>query len=143
MVQSYYSIPFQPDKILKRKQHPSCNLKESIAHHVHLINTTSFGECIFDETFGCSIWLIDFDNLKSTNRLKSNIVESLYNSLNLHEKRLTDLDININIKQQELTASRESVRIKKRVDINIKAKVLKTNDSFSYVEYFYIGPLSY
>ena len=143
MKSDYYTLPLSAKKLISRKVHESCNLIQSISHYIHLINTSHFGECTFDETFGCSIWLIDFDNLKSTNRLKDYIQDSLYESLTKHEKRLQKLRVNVKIKQEELLGTVDSNRIKKRIDIRIKAKVKKTNEEFSYVEYFYIGPLSY
>ena len=143
MNRKYYTLPINAKKLISRKVHESCSLNQSISHHIHLINTSYFGECTFDDTFGCNIWIIDFDNLKTSNKLKSLIQASLYESLIRHEKRLHSIEVNVRMKQEELTGLEDSNRIKKRIDIRIKAKVKKTNEAFSYVEYFYIGPLSY
>lgn len=139
----YYTLPLQAKNLVSGRTHESCTINESIAHHIHLINTSYFGECTFDEDFGCSIWIIDFDNLKSTNRLKGFIVESLEESLQRIEKRLSNIRVEVKVKQEELFGMESSNRIKKKVDISVKAVVKKTNERFSYVEYFYIGPLSY
>lgn len=139
----YYTLPLNTGKLVRRKIHAKCTLIQSISHYIHLVNTSHFGECAFDESFGCSIWLVDFDNLKSTNRLKDFIQESLYESLMNHERRLQALRVNVRIKQEELSPTGGSNSIKKRIDIRIKGKVKKTNEDFFYVEYFYIGPLSY
>lgn len=143
MKNGFYTLPLKANAFISRKGHETCSLKESIAHHIHLINTSYFGECTFDETFGCSIWLIDFDNLKSTTKLKAQIIDSLKESLGRHEKRLTKIKMNVRIKQEEVFGTAGSNRMKKRIDLNIKATVVKTKESFTYVEYFYIGPLSY
>ena len=139
----YYSLPLNTSKLIHRETHDTCTLEQSISHHIHLISTSYFGECTFDETFGCAIWSIDFDNLKTTNNLKSLIQESLYDSLLRHEKRLQGLDVKVKMKQAQLSGSANSVRIKKKLDIQIRARVKKTNEPFSHLEYFYIGPLSY
>ncbi len=139
----YYTLPFNTKKVMNSEVHDSCNLNQSISHYIHLVNTSSFGECAFDESFGCSLWLVDFDNLKSTNRLKDFIQESLYDALIIHERRLDAIRVNVRIKQEELFGLERSNRIKKRIDIRIKGKVKRTNEDFSYTEYFYIGPLSY
>lgn len=139
----YYSLPLNTSKLIHRETHATCSLEQSISHHIHLISTSYFGECTFDESFGCAIWTIDFDNLKTSNNLKSLIQESLHESLLKHEKRLQGIDVKVRMKQAELSGSASSVRIKKRLDIQIKARVKKTNETFSHVEYFYIGPLSY
>jgi phage baseplate assembly protein W len=128
---------------ITNKNHATCNINQSIVHHIHLLNTTYFGECTFDTTFGCSIWDIDFDNLKNLNFLKENIKNSLYESLMLHEKRLSKIAVDVKIKQEEILEPKVSNRIKKRVSIKITGKIKKTNENFSYVEQFYIGPLSY
>lgn len=69
--------------------------------------------------------------------------DSLEESLNKYEKRLNDVRVDVKIKQEELTAVESSNRIKKRIDITVRGKIKKTSEAFSYVEYFYIGPLSY
>ncbi len=143
MNNNYYTLPINAQHLITSREHEKCNLNESISHYIHLINTSYFGECTFDESFGCSIWIIDFDNLKSTTKLRTLIQDSLYDSLSLHEKRLHELRVDVRIKQEELTGHTTSNRIKKRIDIRIKGKVIKTNEVFTYVEYFYIGPLSY
>ncbi len=143
MQKDYYVLPLNPSNFFSNKEHRVCKIKESIAHYVHLINTSHFGECSFDDTFGCSIWEIDFDNLKSTNKLRSLIVDSLLESIKRHEKRLSNVKVEVKIKQEEILNNDAINRIKKRIDIKVKGKVKKTNESFSYIEYFYIGPLSY
>ena len=151
----YYNLPLNTRTLISRGVHETCSLEESISHHIHLISTSYFGECTFDDTFGCTIWIIDFDNLKTSNRLKSLVQASLYESLTRHEKRLHSIEVKevetevkavevkVSMKQEEIAGLEDSNRIKKRLDIRIKAKVKKTNEEFSYVEYFYIGPLSY
>lgn len=143
MNNNYYALPLNAKKLISKTAHATCNLNESISHYIHLINTSYFGECTFDETFGCSIWIIDFDNLKSTTRLKDLIQGSLYDSLSRHEKRLNKIRVDVKIKQEEIAGAEVNNRIKKRIDIRINAFVTKTSEAFSYVEYFYIGPLSY
>lgn len=143
MSKRYYELPLKPSCFFSKKEHAVCGIKESIAHYIHLINTSHFGECIFDESFGCSIWELDFDNLKSSNKLKGLIKESLENSLQKHEKRLANPMVTVKIKQEEILSNAAVNRIKKRIDLVVKGKVKKTNEAFSYVEYFYIGPLSY
>lgn len=139
----FYTIPLKADDFITKKNHSLCNITESIANHIRLINTSYFGECTFDDTFGCSIWDIDFDNLKDLNFLKENIRSSLFESLSLHEKRLSKITVDVHINQEEIIEPKVSNRIKKRVKIKITGKIKKTNEHFSYLEQFYIGPLSY
>ncbi|MFT4670034.1 MAG: hypothetical protein ACI9HJ_001612 [Ulvibacter sp.] len=140
---NYYSLPLNVKGLIGSKSHDMCDLNESISHYLHLINTSYFGECTFDESFGCSIWIIDFDNLKSSKKLTGLIQDSLNESIKRHERRLNSVKVTVRMKQEELTGMESSNRIKRRVDITIKARVTKTSEAFSYLEYFYIGPLSY
>ncbi len=139
----FFTLPLNAEHIITNKEHNKCDIKESIARFIHLITTTYFGECTFDETFGCSIWDVDFDNLTSTNKIKTLITDSLFDSLKKHEKRLTKVDVNITIKQEEINDVKASNIIKKKVSIKVTGKVKKTDEDFLYKEFFYIGPLSY
>ena len=58
----YYTLPIKFGELCKKKDLKSCSIKESISQHLYLIITTSFGECLYDEEFGCSIWDNDYDN---------------------------------------------------------------------------------
>ncbi len=143
MNKNFFTIPIDANKLISNEQHEKCDLKQSIVHHIHLINTTYFGECTFDESYGCAIWDIDFDNLSSSNTVKESMSVSLMESLKKHEKRLTKIIVEVGIKQEELPSLNNSTVVKKKVTIKIKARVKKTNENFQYNEYFYIGPLSY
>lgn len=139
----YFTLPFNSKNIVSNIEHDKCDIKHSIAHHIHLITTSYFGECTFDDSFGCSIWDLDFDNLSSTNKMKAQIVNSLTDSLKKHEKRIEKLDVNALINQEEITSLKSSNVVKKKVTLFIKGKIRKTNEDFNYTEYFYIGPLSF
>lgn len=139
----FYTIPLSTNDFITNKNHKNCDINQSIAQHIKLLNTSYFGECTFDKTFGCSIWDIDFDNLKNLNFLKEDIKKSLIESIKIHEKRLSKVTVDVKIKQEEIIEPKVSNRIKKRVSIKISGKIKKTNENFSYIEKFYIGPLSY
>ncbi|GAA0873410.1 GPW/gp25 family protein [Gangjinia marincola] len=140
---SYYDIPLSFDKMLSKKEPDLCSIKESIANYIHLIATSYFGECTFDERFGCAIWNIDFDNLTSANKMRDKIASSISSSIRLKEKRLSKVSVEVSIKQEEFTNKRKLNRIKKRVDITIHGTVKQTNEPFAALEQFYIAPLSY
>lgn len=143
MVTSYYKLPLDTFRIIKNKEIEDCELKQSIINFIHLITTSYFGECSFDESFGCSIWNVDFDNLTSTNKLRNTITESLLDSLVAQEKRLKRIRIDVDIKQEEFINRDALNRIKKRIDIKVEGVVSQTNEPFSCLESFYIAPLSF
>jgi phage baseplate assembly protein W len=141
-VNKYIKLPIKFESITERHELNRCELKESIAQYIHLITTSYLGECRFDPTFGCSIWEFDFDNSMSDLTLKDNLRDSLTNAIINNEKRLTKIEVTVRITQSEITAF-AGKRIKKKIDIQINAKIVKTNEAFNYFEYFFLGPLSY
>ncbi|WP_340199094.1 GPW/gp25 family protein [Ascidiimonas sp. W6] len=143
MINSYYKIPLETKKIIDNENVKKSNIRESISDYIHLIVTTHFGECSFDESFGCSIWDVDFDNLTSTNKLRDLISESLRLNISTQEKRLKKTQIKVTIRQEEFNEGKKLKRVKKRVDIKIDGIVRQTNEAFSCIERFYIAPLSY
>ncbi len=143
MITSYYKLPLDTFKIIKNKEIDNCDLTQSIIAYIHLITTSYFGECTFDESFGCSIWNVDFDNLTSTNKLRNTISESLVESIVSQEKRLKKVTVDVVIKQEEFKNRGSLNRIKKRVEIKVNGIVSRTNEQFSCLERFYIAPLSF
>lgn len=143
MNSSYYKLPLDTFGIVKNKDIDSCDLKQSIVGFIHLITTSYFGECTFDENFGCSIWNVDFDNLTSTNKLRNTISESLVDSIASQERRLRRVTVDVNIQQEEFKNRGRLNRIKKRVDIKVNGVISRTNEDFSCLEQFYIAPLSF
>ena len=137
----YYKLPLSVDKIIKNEEAETCSIEQSVAQFVHLIATSHFGEYDFDKTFGCTIWNIDFDNLASTNKLRYAISESIVKSLTLHEKRLRNISADVKIIQDEFRGEANN-RVKKRIEINIKSIKRQTNETFTYLDRFYIAPLA-
>ncbi len=143
MNNGYFNYPLDFGKLTRGQTLQRIPLQESIAQHLHLIITSSLGENLYDSSFGCSIWEYDFDNTVTDIRLRDLIRNSLLAAIGNHELRLTSLDINVVISQAEINSLTISKRVKKRVDIDIKAKLVLTSEEFKYFEYFFLGPLSY
>lgn len=143
MQYKYYTLPLNAVSLIKNKPLVTCNIQDSIANYIHLIMTTRFGECNFDSFFGCAIWNVDFNNIASDNKLRVIISDSLIKSIKQYEKRLLRIEVQVDIEQEEVYNKQKKSRIKKRVYVLIKGVIKKTNEDFSYNEYFYIAPLSY
>lgn len=143
MQHKYYKLPLNATSFIKNRSVETASIEESIANYIHLIMTTRFGECNFDSSFGCAVWDVDFNNISSDNKLRVIVSDSLVKSLKKYETRLSNLEFDVNIEQEEINIKREKSRIKKSVHILVKGVVKKTNEDFSYREHFYIAPLSY
>jgi len=142
MANPYYSLPINFDSLTSLGHHPTCSLKQSIAQHIHLLATSYFGDCKFDESFGCAIWDFDFDNSMTELKLRDKLKKNIQTALTIHEPRLQNIDISVLTTQVSLTNT-GAPRIKNRIDVSIKARLTKTNDLFEYYEFFFLGPLSY
>lgn len=118
-------------------------LGESVAQHLHLVMTTSYGECQFDKSYGCALWNIDFNNVTSDSKLKENIADAILKSLKKQEKRLSNIEVVVDVEQEESATDDKKSRIRKLVHITIKGLLTQIDDEFIYYEHFYIGPLSY
>lgn len=130
--------------LINRQEHPMCSLTESIAQHLHLLITTYYGECKFDENFGSPIWEADFENITSINVWRSKTGKELEEVIKRYEKRLTDPKVNINLFQEEFMDEAVSSRVMKRkVELKVSARIEATNEQFEFDTIFFISPISF
>jgi hypothetical protein len=101
------------------------------------------GDCLYDETFGCSIWDTDFDNKINDSRLKEQIKKGLCYSIKNHENRIEDLGIEITLSQALVNVSENITSMKRKLDLAITGTLVQTNEPFLFSGYFFMGPLSY
>jgi phage baseplate assembly protein W len=141
MITDYYKMAFQPDRLMKKKEHPKCSLSDSVAGMIHLIVVTGFDECKFDESFGCEIWEHDFENVVNSQLYREQLRDSIQQSIEKHEPRINNIKVTIQIEQIDYRLS--SRRVKSRIKIKVDATLVMTNESFSYTDQIFIGPLSY
>ncbi len=143
MAAKYYTFPFTPAQIMSNTDHEKCSINDSIANFLHLLGTTYFGECTFDESFGNALWEVDFDNLTSNDKLRGIITQSMEDSIKHYEKRLTAVSIDIKLRQESSSKNDKHPIIRKRIDILISGTVKQTSEPFKFVESFYIAPISF
>ena len=142
MAKPYYEAPFNFTRFFEKKELKKLSLRDSISQFISVIITTYFEEYSFDENFGCEIWESDFDLLVSPNVLKEQIKKSLNEQINTYEKRLSNIDVNIEL-MESLSSKTNKVRLKKYLYITIRGTIIKTNDPFVFTGDFYLAPLSY
>jgi len=143
MPSGFLSLPLQLDLVPQRGILQLCQTKQSIAHHIHLILTTSLGELTSNEAFGCGLWDADFDNLSSRSRLKDSVAQALEDAIKNHEPRLEQVRTDLQLRQEELSLTGAHRRIKNRLDITITGIMKGTNEPIVYKDHFFISPLSY
>ena len=139
----YYKIPIRFKDLIEKKEPEKTTLENSIAQYINMILTSSFGECKFNEMFGCSIWETDFDLLSDNISLRDKIKNDVRGALLRHETRLNLKEVVIAISETRSASYNNSYRLKKRVDVSIYGYVKKTNRPFDFYSHFFVGPLSY
>lgn len=139
----YYKTPISFKDLMEKKEIEKTNLEHSIAQYINLVATSSYGECKFDESFGCKIWEMDFDLLSDQNTLKDRIREALIASIKKYEYRLDLADVEVSITEAKTASYNNNMRMKKKINVVVKGNVKKTNRPFNFFGYFFVGPLSY
>src|SRR5262245_30550714 len=122
----YLKIPIDFGRIIAKKELELTTLEHSIAQQLILVATTYFGECKFDETFGCDIWNIDFDFLMNDNDLKKTVHAALKEAIRRHETRLLLRDVEVVIREERIPLL-NGFRAKKKVSARVLGKVVQTN----------------
>jgi len=141
MISDYYKLPLRPDKLMNKQEQSKCSLTDSVAGLIHLIAVTSYGECKHDISFGCEIWEHDFENIANSQIFREKLRSSIQNTIEKHEPRLTNVKVGIQIDQIDYRMDRH--RIKSRIRLKVDAILVMTNESFTFTDQFFIGPLSY
>ena len=137
----YFTIPLKLEELIEKNEHPRCTLGESVAMMCQLITTSQFGEYKHDNSFGCEIWEHDFENIVNTQLYKDQLKKSIKETIKKHEPRLTDVTVDIQMEQIESRVGGK--RIKSRISLHVEGILALTNESFSFNEQFFVGPLSY
>ena len=129
---------------MQRHEHPVCSLNQSIAQHLHLLVTTYYGECKFDQQFGSPIWEADFENISSINVWRNKTGKELEDVIKMYEKRLVDPKVNINMYQEEFVDEAVSSKVMKRkVELRVNARIEATSEQFDFNTLFYFSPISF
>lgn len=144
MQKEYFKIPISFDDILERREIKKCTIRVSIDQKIQLLLLTYFGECRYNEGFGCIIWEYDFTNVSNENAWRDLVIGSLTETLTKNEPRLQNIKIKVSIKEEEFTDPKDySIkRIKRRLDVNVRANMLETNEIYEYSQMIYISPIS-
>lgn len=142
MAKPYYEVPFDFKRFLEKKELKKLSMRESISQFISIIITTYFEEYTFDEAFGSEIWETDFDLLVNANVLKERIKYSLTDQIKVYEKRLSNIDLNVEL-MESVSQNSHKIRLKKYLYITIKGTIIKTDERFQFTGDYYLAPLSY
>lgn len=139
MAHQYFNLPLNFEHLLERRQLPRCSAQESIAQHLYLMLTTHFGESRFDPDFGCVVWEQDFEAMTGM-RWKDDVQRSIERLVRAREPRLEQVTVNVGVEDFELKGVNQ--RIRKRLDVSVRAVLHRTNESFGFRASLFVAPLS-
>jgi phage baseplate assembly protein W len=144
MVKHYYELPIEFESLMQRnKDLPTCDFKKSIAQNIYLIITSKFREHRYDDSYGCEIWNMDFELISNENMWLDRIHKSIVNSLKVHERRLNNVSVEIEIALDEKLATLKNTQTVKRcLSIKITGNLTETGELFPFNTNIYLSPLS-
>jgi phage baseplate assembly protein W len=143
MFTSFLNIPVNFKDIKQKSEVPRISVNNSIHNMIHLIVTTTFGEMKHEPSFGCDLWKFDFENIYNLPSFKEELKKSLRNSIINNEKRLVNVNVDLQVEQVDVPTKVSNKRIKIRIVFAVNGIIEKTNEAFAHHGRFYIGPLSY
>ena len=120
-----------------------CNEKESIDQNIELIITTCPGEHKYDPEFGCRIWDLDFERVVSKSIWEEQFNKHIDDAIKKYEPRVCNVESSIrffDIKKEYIYSGATSIR--KKVDIQIDAVIIRTGIKCCFYYSLYLGPLS-
>lgn len=139
MNKRFLKIPLDTTELMKPGNRGRVGLEKSIIAHINLIISTVMGEHRYDEEYGFKLWSYDFEML-TTRRWKDQMAQSLLQAVNRYEKRLGDTKVEVEVRQVEWELKKVH-QIRKKMFVNLNAKLSSTGSSFKYSTGFFISPL--
>ncbi|MBB5622264.1 MULTISPECIES: GPW/gp25 family protein [Pedobacter] len=138
-----YNKPFRLKNILENKDLTEADLGKSISQNIELIIFTRYGEHRHNRNFGCEIWDLDFELIVSETTWEEKFRQSLLRSITEYERRLYQVEVEINMTEVEKKFSLRNVtEIKKKVDISIWGKMNITGEKYYFNTGLFLSPLS-
>lgn len=139
----YLDINIVIKDIMTQKDVRRVDVRKSIHNMIHLITVTAYNEVKHQPLFGTEIWKYDFENIYNTHFLKDELKRSITNSIQNNEKRLNNVNVDLQIEQVEINTKIYNKRIKTQVVMVVTGVIDKTNEPLKHHDTFFIGPLSY
>ena len=140
-----YKIPMNFNEFFNSRRFQQCTIQESIASYVHLLVITTFEEYEFDPEFGCDIWDYEFEHQQSTRIWIEQLGRKITEILEKYETRLTNIQVKASISQAEFEQKEGfeiSKRLKKKLHLQLSARLSSTNESFRFEDNILLSPFS-
>lgn len=144
-LQTGIRLPLDCDHFLKHLSFERCSQEESIAWHIRLLITTSYGECEFDPEFGCEIWEHEFEHAQVSRIWIDKMAMQMQTVLEEYEKRLIKTSVKATVGEEEMRTEingNDLVRLQKSLHINVTGFIAATNEPFYFNDKIYLSPFA-
>lgn len=138
-------LPLNCGHFISKLSFETCPLEESIARHIRLLITTSYGECRFDEEIGCEIWEHEFEHSQVSKIWIDRMALQMKNLLEKYEQRLLAITVKARVSEEEFKTERDGAdiaRLQKCLHLNIRGKLNSTNEPFYFNDKIYLSPFA-
>lgn len=138
-----YAKPLRFAAIRQETDLAKQDLGASISQFIELIIFTRYGEHRYNPEFGCEVWDMDFELIVSETIWEEKLRQSLLKSIIRFEKRIYDINVEVNISEiNKFYPLRNVSEIKKKVELVVRGKLVKTGESYLFKTALYLSPLS-
>ncbi len=138
-MQEYLKLPLKFNQFFQSGRIGRCSLKDSISRNLHLLITTFSGENNQDPNYGSSFWDYDYNIHISSEERRELVRSSLLQQVDSYEKRLTDVSVQVEVRQTELS-SKGTQHLRYRLEIRVFGKIAISNEPYQFATAFFIGP---
>lgn len=143
--QSGIRLPLDCAYFMEHLRFERCPIEESIAWHIRLLITTSYGECRFDEKFGCEIWEHEFEHAQVSRVWIDKMAIQMTALLERYEKRLNKISVKATVTEEEQKTEvdgYEVVRLQKCLHIQVRGFISSTNEPFYFNDKIFLSPFA-
>lgn len=140
-MKEYLKLPVRFAGFFEKQKLSTCSLLDSIYRNLHLLITTVKGESKCDEKFGAEFWDNDYDIHLTNDARKEIITTSLKQQISLYEKRITNVSVDVVVKLSNMLLNGAEIQ-RRKVEITIKGKIIRSMEPFTFQTGFFIGPLT-
>ena len=141
MIKEYLKLPLRFQPFFEKQRLATCGLLDSIYRNLHLNITTDPGENKINDSYGCAFWEADYD-IHLTNDARRELVKnSIKRQIDLYERRITNVTLDINVRLALMKHGSGEIQ-RRKVEIIVKGKIIRSNEPFTFQTGFFIGPLT-
>jgi predicted component of type VI protein secretion system len=141
-MQDYLKLPIRFEQFFDKRKLDTCAIKESILRNLHLLITTGIGENKQDLMYGAGYWDHDYNVHMTNDDRREAVIRSLKKQVSNYEKRLTNVSVEVNVKQTEYNGG-TGKQLRRRIEIIISGFIARNNEPLRFQTGFFIGPLSF